>query len=74
MIKGEQVDLFLFSFFFIINSQGKQHKMLRKRAVATGWLQTICTINLKCVKEKRAILFFIFVLIIMIIIIYSIVN
>ena len=34
--------LFLLFYLFFTNNQGKQHKMLKKRPVATGWLQTIC--------------------------------
>ena len=37
--------LFHKTFFNFINNQGKQHKMLKKRPVATGWLQTICAIR-----------------------------
>ena len=38
----------LFYYFllcFIINNQGKQHKMLRNGPVAIGWLLTGCVIN-----------------------------
>ena len=36
-------DLINYAFFFsfiIINNQDKQHKMINKRSVETGWLQT----------------------------------
>ena len=44
-----------FSYFiviFLINDQGKQHRMLKKRPVAMEWLQAICVINFSMCKRK----------------------
>ena len=53
-MKSEQFVLLFFAyltfiyFILFISNQGKQHKMLEKRHVATGWLQTVCVIYFLC--------------------------
>ena len=45
-------------FIFIIHNQGRQHKVQKKRPVATGWLQTINVIMFLSLEEKWEILLF----------------
>ena len=49
--------LIIYFFIFYYYNQNKQHKMLIKRQVAIGWLQTICVINFFMCRRKVIIFF-----------------
>ena len=47
-------------FIFFINNHGKQHKMLKKRPIATGLLQTVIRFFICKRKVSKFILYYFF--------------